>query len=213
MRLIGQVCLLTAFVAVGYAAFACWFGTRRNLRTFQRSGLACAVAGTAALTIVIIVLAWGLLTKDFKFHYVAQYSSHLLPWHYSLSALWVGQAGSLLLWAWMLSVLAMVFRFWPGKKTSEFRNPAFAFLMAHCVFLIAIMVFAADPMEANIAPGTDGAGLSPLLHHPAMLIHPPIVFLGYSTWAVPCALAIAALTLQRPDQGNHRSSRLESGPV
>ena len=72
----------------------------------------------------------------------------------------------------MLGVLALVFRFRPGKQRSEVRDSAFGILMAYVGFLIMIMVFAADPMEANIAPGAEGAGLSPLLQHPAMLIHP-----------------------------------------
>ncbi len=197
MTMVGQICLLAAFVAVGYAAFACLLGSRWEHRNLLRTGLASAVVGVVALTIVMAVLAWALLVKDFDFHYVAQYSSRLLPWHYSLSALWVGQAGSLLLWTWMLGVLSLSFRFWPWKQPTGLRDPAFGILMAYCGFLTATMVFAADPMEANIAPAEEGAGLSPLLQHPAMLIHPPIVFLGYATWAIPCALAIAALLTPR----------------
>jgi cytochrome c-type biogenesis protein CcmF len=195
--MIGQVCLLAAFVGVGYAGYACVFGGRWQRRILLRTGYASAVGGVFALTVVMAVLFWALLVKDFSFHYVAQYSSRLLPWQYSLSALWVGQAGSLLLWAWMLGVLALVFRFWPGKQPSALRDPAFGILMAYCGFLTATMVFAADPMEANIAPGEEGAGLSPLLQHPAMLIHPPIVFLGYAAWSVPCAMAMATLLLIR----------------
>ncbi len=197
MTMVGQICLLAAFVAVGYAAFACLLGSRWEHRNLRRTGLVSAVVGVVLLTIVMVVLAWALLKKDFDFQYVAQYSSRLLPWHYSLSALWVGQAGSLLLWTWMLGVLSLVFRFWPWKQPTALRDPAFGILMAYCGFLTATMVFAADPMEANIAPGDEGAGLSPLLQHPAMLIHPPIVFLGYASWAIPCALAIAALLTPR----------------
>ena len=193
MRMMGQICLLAAFVGVGYSAFACVVGSRFDRRGLQRTGLASALGGMLALSIVMVVLAWGLLVKDFSFNYVSQYSSRLLPWHYSLSALWVGQAGSLLLWSWMLGMLAIVFRFWPWKKASKLRNPAFGLLMGYCCFLVATMVFAADPMEVNIAPSEEGAGLSPLLQHPAMLIHPPIVFLGYAAWAIPCSLVIAAL--------------------
>ena len=197
MRILGQICLLAAFVGVSYAALACLLATRFQHRTLLRTGKVSAVGGLIALTIVVAVLARALLVKDFEFYYVGQYTSQLLPWHYSLSALWVGQAGSLLLWAWMLLVLAMAFRFWPWKKPSALRDPAFGFLLAYCGFLIAAMVFGADPMQADIAPGTEGAGLSPLLQHPAMLIHPPIVFLGYAAWAVPCALAMAALVFRR----------------
>jgi cytochrome c-type biogenesis protein CcmF len=73
--------------------------------------------------------------------------------------------------------------------------------MAYLGFLTATMVFAADPTEANIAPTGDGAGLSPLLQHPAMMIHPPVVFLGFAAWAVPCALTIAALAGGGPYRG------------
>jgi cytochrome c-type biogenesis protein CcmF len=145
------------------------------------------------LTAAVGVLALALFNKDFHFHYVAQYSSRLLPWYYSLSALWVGQAGSLLLWAWMLALVAHVFSIRSRRNASPLRYPAFGVLMAYICFLVTTMVFAADPMEAQLASAAEGEGLSPLLQHPAMLIHPPIVFLGYAAWAVPFALAIGAL--------------------
>lgn len=193
----GEICLLAAFVGVGYAAFTCLYGARWQRPALLRTGIASGVAGLLALTIVMAILAKALLEKDFSLQYVAQYSSQNLPWYYSLSALWVGQAGSLLLWAWLLGIVALLFRIWPWKRRSALRDPAFGILMAYCCFLIATMVFAADPMEVNIAPGKEGAGLSPLLQHPAMLIHPPVIFLGYAVWAIPCALAIAALAFRR----------------
>jgi cytochrome c-type biogenesis protein CcmF len=128
--------------------------------------------------------------------YVAQYASRFLPWHYCLSALWVGQAGSLLLWAYMTGAMALLFRALPTADAS-LRNTAFGFVMAITWFLIAVMVFAANPMAPNVSLARDGSGLSPLLQHPSMLIHPPIVFLGYAAWTFPCALALAALWLGR----------------
>ena len=71
--------------------------------------------------------------------------------------------------------------------------------MAYLCFLVAIMVFAADPMQPSLVARNTGDGLSPLLQHPAMLVHPPIVFLGYAAWAVPFALAVAALFSGRLD--------------
>lgn len=193
MMIVGQLSLLAALVAVGFAGFACVLGSRWQRRGLVRAGVASAVAGIAALTVVIAVLASALLVKDFNFQYVAQYCSRQLPWHYSLSALWVGQAGSLLLWTWMTGLLALACRYSLRKQAGHIADSAFGLLMTYCAFLVATMVFAADPMEVNIAPGSEGAGLSPLLQHPAMLIHPPIIFLGYAFWAIPCALAIAAL--------------------
>lgn len=209
MRLLGQISLYVAFVAVGYGAFASLMGRRWTGRHgIRRSGILSAAGGVAALSVVMMVLAWALLRKDFTFHYVAQYSSRLLPWYYSLSALWVGQAGSLLLWTWMLGLLAVGYRLGQGKKPGPLPECAFGIVMAYCCFLVATMVFAADPMEANIAPGDEGAGLSPLLQHPAMLIHPPVVFLGYALWTLPWALAVAALFAHRlpSSRRSHRHS-------
>ena len=81
----------------------------------------------------------------------------------------------------------------------ELRELAFGMQMAYLGFLLAIMVFAADPMAPSLVPGAKGEGLSPLLQHPAMLIHPPIVFLGYAAWGIPFALAAAALISGRLD--------------
>ena len=176
----------------------------------ERCSAAGQWAGTMsviALTVGLMVLGHALYTKDFDFAYVAQYSSRLLPWHYSLSALWVGQAGSLLLWAWMLGLLALLFRRrairgslkaeagedglnCEGERLSEV---TFGLLMAYLCFLTGTMVFAADPMEPSVTHSSEGHGLSPLLQHPAMLVHPPVVFLGYAGWAIPCGLTIAAL--------------------
>ena len=207
MRTLGEACLLAAFVSSGFAAFACLAGATRPDRRVRLAGAWAAGASVLGLTVVAAVLAWALCQKDFSFAYVAQYSSKLLPWYYSLSALWVGQAGSLLLWAWFMGVLALVFRWWPRRRSRSPVSPrpetaswkdattcaAFGVLMAYVCFLTAVMVFAADPLEASLSAVREGGGLSPLLQHPAMLIHPPVVFLGYALWTVPFALAIVAL--------------------
>jgi cytochrome c-type biogenesis protein CcmF len=207
MTTFGQLCLLAAFVASGYAAFASFLGWRRESPRLQRGGQCAGVAGFLALTIVSAILAVALLVGDFRFAYVAQYSSRLLPWHYALSAFWVGQAGSLLFWAWSVGVLAIIYRFWPRRTPSPLREPALAVLLAYQCFLVAIMVFGADPMQPSLAVPRDGAGLSPLLQHPAMLLHPPVVFLGYAACAIPFALAAAALLSCRLDAGWARAAR------
>ncbi len=240
MRVLGEICLLAAFVASGFAAFACPAGAARQHRRVRLAGLWAAAVSVLGLSVVTAVLAWALYRKDFAFAYVAQYSSALLPWHYSLSALWVGQSGSLLLWAWLLGLVALVFRCWPptvalslrerkslrlrsaavlpatsrspvSRKPvpasrpdaatchASLRDYAFGVLMGYLCFLTAVMVFAADPMEASLSAVREGDGLSPLLQHPAMLIHPPVVFLGYALWTAPFALATAAVASGRLD--------------
>jgi cytochrome c-type biogenesis protein CcmF len=207
MTIVGQLSLLIAFAGSGFASFASIAGARSGRGALGRAGRRAGQAAVLALTVGLIVLGEALYAKDFEFAYVAQYSSRLLPWYYSLSALWVGQAGSLLLWAWMLGVLTLVSNRRlaqrperddadgcpPPSRNERLGDDTFGLLMAYLCFLTATMVFAADPMEPSVARSGDGSGLSPLLQHPAMLIHPPVVFLGYAGWAIPCALTIAAL--------------------
>ncbi|MBI3466582.1 MAG: heme lyase CcmF/NrfE family subunit [Planctomycetes bacterium] len=207
MRIVGQLCLLAAFVGSGYAAFAGVAGWLAGHRLLRRTGLFAAVASVLAVTVTLVVLAWALVTKDFSFKYVTQYSSWLLVWYYSLSALWVGQAGSLLLWAWFLGVVALAYFFWPRAEPSPIRGGTLGVLMAYLCFLFAIMVFGADPMEPSLVIPKEGAGLGPLLHHPAMLVHPPIVFIGYAAWTIPFALAVAALLSGRIEADWIREAR------
>ncbi len=193
MTTFGQFCLLVALVGSGYAAFAAFAARSGEHRTLNRTSIWAAIVAVLALTAATAVLLWALVVKDFRFAYVAEYSSRQLAWYYSLSACWVGQAGSLLLWAWLLGVLTLVFRFSPRREASRLDEIAFGVVATYLCFLVAMMVFAADPMEPSLGAPTDGAGLGPLLQHPVMLLHPPIVFLGYACYAFPCALAIAAL--------------------
>jgi cytochrome c-type biogenesis protein CcmF len=200
MRLVGEACLLAAFVAAGFAAFACCWGSALRDRRVLRAGFAAALAGLVTLSGCVTVLVAALVAKDFSFDYVAKYSSQLLPWHYSLSALWVGQAGSLLLWAWLTLAFALAFRVGWQRTSPPLRDFAFGLAMGYVCFLAAIMVFAADPMKASVVATEEGAGLNPLLQHPAMMIHPPIVFAGYAAWTLPCALALAALVTGQLDE-------------
>lgn len=192
MRVLGEIGLLMALIGSAYAAFACLISEIPRWAPLRRTGIGAAGASLFALTVTLGSLAWALLAKDFRLEYVAHYTSDSLPWHFSLSALWVGQAGSLLLWTWMQAVLSVVFVM-VTPATSRLRIPSLGLLMGNVCFLTTIMVFAADPMKRSLATRADGLGLSPLLQHPSMLIHPPIVFLAYAAWSVPCALACSAL--------------------
>jgi cytochrome c-type biogenesis protein CcmF len=198
MRVFGEVCLLTCFVASGYSALLAVLGGVGGNAWRPRLATSTAVVGITALTITLATLAWALVSRDFSYEYVASYSSRLLPWQYRFSALWVGQAGSLLLWAWMMGAMALALRFLPTVDPVLCRT-AFGLVMGNVCFLAAVMVFAADPMAPSLVTPTEGTGLSPLLQHPNMLIHPPIVFLAYAAWSVPCALALAALGHGRLD--------------
>lgn len=200
MTVFGQLMLLFVFIAAGYSAFACALGWLCERRLLRRSGQISAIASVAALSALLVILIRAFAQNDFRFSYVAQYSSSTLPWHYAISALWVGQAGSLLLWSWMLGVAALLYRFLPRKRIDPSQDITFAILMTYLAFLVVIMVFGADPMEPSLSIPREGMGMSPSLQHPVMLIHPPVVFLGYALWAVPFALALSALVTGRIDR-------------
>jgi cytochrome c-type biogenesis protein CcmF len=206
MRVLGEICLLVSLVATGFAAILAVCRGSAAPRPRRRLATYAALVGFGSLTITIIILVWALVSRDFRFEYVGQYASRLLPWRYCFSALWVGQAGSLLLWAWMMGLLAMVLGFLPAADT-DVRDTAFGLVLGNVCFLVVVMVFAADPMAPSLILSNEGAGLSPLLQHPSMLVHPPIVFLSYAAWSVPCALAVAALWHGRSDASWTRMAR------
>ncbi len=192
MQGVGQICLLVTLVASSYAAFVLLACQHRANRILLRVATFCGFLALVSTMIAVGILAWALLKRDFSFEYVAHYSSRLLPWRYSLSALWVGQAGSLLLWALFVSGLAGLLRLLPAPD-HKLRETAFGVMLANLGFIAAIMVFAADPFKPSLAAPAEGLGLSPLLQHPSMLIHPPVIFAAYAAWTVPFALAMAAL--------------------
>jgi cytochrome c-type biogenesis protein CcmF len=194
MIILGQAVLLMAFLACGSGGCLSYLAARGGRPWVQRGAVVSLAAAFAALTLAIVVLAQALLRKDFHFAYVAEYSHQQLPWYYSLSALWVGQEGSMLLWTWLLALVTAVFVAQARQLNDRLRYISQAVLMAYLCYLLAIIVFAADPLKPSLTSSVEGMGLSPLLMHPAMLIHPPIVFLGYAAWGIPFALAIAALT-------------------
>ncbi len=191
MIALGQAALLAALVSFGYAAFAIVAGWCSGHVGLRRTALWAWTTGLCSLSVVLGVLAWALVSKDFRFAYVAQYSSRLLPWYYSLSALWVGQAGSLLVWTWMVATVGGVFRRVGRGVPEPVQAVASGVVLGVITFLTAVMVFGADPVAPSLSPPADGAGLGPVLQHPAMLAHPPAVFFGYALWTIPFALACA----------------------
>jgi cytochrome c-type biogenesis protein CcmF len=193
MRNAGELLLLIAFVASGFAAFASVAGQHLHIARLCRVAVWAALLSAISLSCCLGVLVWALMTNDFTLDYVVKYSSRELQPRYAFSALWVGQAGSLMLWAWMTNLLVLFFRAVQRSRSKPLVNVAFGLGNGYVWFLLAIMVFAADPMKSSVAGADEGAGLSPLLQHPAMMIHPPIVFAGYAASTLLFALATAAL--------------------
>lgn len=199
MSVVGRAVLLLALGAAIYAIVMAIAGMRADRRDWIASSRA-AVYGTFALTTVGIGTLWVALSTDhFELRNVAEYSNTALePW-FKISALWGSQAGSLLLWAWLLTAYAALAVFRNRANHRELMPVVIATLMAIGVFFLGLLSFVTSPFELLATVPEDGRGLNPLLQNPYMVSHPPLLYLGYVGLAVPFAFAIAALVTGRLD--------------
>lgn len=172
--------------------------------TARRAGIACFYAVAAAA----FALVWAVFSNDFSITYIVEHSNRALPGPYKFAALWSGQEGSLLLWALLLATYGFVLRL---RHKTDVKLYAYAgtILAAVQVFFLLILNFAAPPF-ALVQGGVpaDGNGLNPLLQYPEMVIHPPMLYLGYVGFSVPFAFALGALMMRYPGEKWIRITRV-----
>ena len=149
----------------------------------------------AATSVAILCLFWALGTNDFSLSYVAAHSARTMPLHYRLGALWGGQAGSLLLWCWMLTVYGAVAVFGNRHQNRVLMPWVCVALLANVLFFLLLTNFESVPFERvpHDQRLSDGNGLNPLLQHPVMMIHPVMLYTGFTGFALPFSFAFAAL--------------------
>jgi cytochrome c-type biogenesis protein CcmF len=186
-----QLGLLLALVGIGAGAYAGITRRAQWTRVAERSVLLVF----AATSVAMLALFWALATNDFSLSYVAAHSARTMPLHYRLGALWGGQAGSLLLWGWMLTAYGAV-----AVRGNRTQNRALmpwvcVALLANVAFFLILTNFETLPFErvAHDQRLSDGNGLNPLLQHPVMMIHPLMLYTGFTGFALPFAFAFAAL--------------------
>ncbi len=204
---VGYIALLLALGASIYSALAFVFGLRRGypeLAASARNGI-FVVFGLVSLAAVALIYA--LLTRDFRVEYVASYTSRDLSLIYTLSTFWAGNAGSLLLWGWLLSLFAIVVVIRNRGRNRELVSYASSIIMATEAFFLILMIFLTNPFKKLPFAPTDGMGLNPLLENPGMIFHPPILLAGYVALAIPFAFAMAALLSGRLGNDWIRSAR------
>lgn len=196
---IGHLILLTALVLAAFGILAGYFGgQRRNTRLIQSSFN--AVYAVAGLVVVAAAILWyGLLTDAFQLSYVWNHSERALPTFYKFSALWGGQAGSLLFWCLLLSAYSAIVAFANRHRHQVIMPYVNSVLLTTSLFFLTLLVFAADPFKRVGFLPPDGQGLNPLLQNYWMIIHPVMLYLGYVGMAVPFAFAVGALVSKRLD--------------
>ena len=161
------------------------------------------------MVVCVAIIEHAFLTNDFSFSVVASHSSVDTPTFYKVTAMWSSQEGSLLLWAFILSIVSTVSLAATKHRLRDLVPWATAVMMGVAVFFTGLMLLGGDvnPFEVlDVAPA-DGSGLNPLLQHPSMIIHPPMLYTGYVALTVPFAFAIGALVSRRVDAAWIKSTR------
>src|SRR2546430_784067 len=171
-------------------------GSERLSETARRAG----IASFGAVFLGAVVLVTAAFRNDFSIAYIFHHSNRDLPLPYKFATLWSGQEGSLLFWSLLLSGYGFVLRL--RHKTDErlFAH-ASVVIAAVQVFFLLLLNFAARPFAVmQGALPADGNGLNPLLQYPEMVIHPPMLYLGYVGFTVPFAFALGALIMRSEER-------------
>ena len=189
----GQLALILALVASIYAAGASVLGVSRRSSELLVSGRFALYSVLPLLLIVTAALVYAFVTHDFSVRYVAENSSLAMPQSYTWVAFYAGNAGSMLYIAIVFCVMAVIAVVGIRRAlpyTSPYATGIMALVLA---FLLAVMVFLANPLARLAITPLDGEGINPLLIHFGMFIHPPLQMAGLVSVAIPFSIAIGAL--------------------
>src|SRR5215203_3013955 len=199
MALAGFTCRAAALAICVYGIGASLYGARTGRREYVASGRRSVYALAGVLGVAMAILQTAFVRSDFSFELVATHSSSTTPLFYRLTAVWSSQEGSLLLWVLLLAAWSSAILFLTRHKLREVAPYATAVLLGFGAFFCALLVFLESPFTTLAAPPAEGAGLNPLLRHPSMMIHPPMLYSGYTLFAIPFAFAVGALITRRLD--------------
>ena len=210
MAAFGSFALLIGLALAAYNLFAGGIALRllavggparvnpeRLAETARRAGIGVFFAVMAAAFAMI----WSVFHNDFTIEYIVEHSNIALPAAYKFAAMWSGQEGSLLLWVSLLAIYGLVLRV-RHKVDVKLHAYAGTILAAVQVFFLLLLNFKVPPfalVRGGIAPA-DGNGLNPLLQYPEMVIHPPMLYLGYVGFTMPFCFALGALMMRYPGE-------------
>ncbi len=203
MTYLGQFSLWAAFLVGLWGGALAFFGRWQERPALARAITRSSYALCAALLVASIALWKGIFGHDFNIEYVAGYTSRNLPTYYLISAFWAGQKGSLLFWAVVLSIFGALAQALTSTRFKAMLPYVAGIANIVTIFFVAVMLFAdtANPFERLAFTPPDGRGLNPQLQNPGMIIHPPMLYLGYISLTIPFAFAMAALLAKQLDAG------------
>ena len=203
MENIGALALLIAFCLAIYSVIGSLVGAIKKRPFLITSAERAVYAVWMLVTVASGILVYAIMTGDFRFAYVAAHSNRTMPAIYKFTAWWGGQEGSLLLWAWLLSCYSVVVAFSNRKRHRVIMPYVNATMMVTLGFFILLIAFVVSPFQVlaqgkGIVAVPDGNGLNPLLQYWTMVIHPPMLYLGYIGFTVPFAFALGSLVMKQP---------------
>ncbi len=215
---IGFIFLILTLLTALYSAIAAFYGARNDKPSYVESARHAMLLAWPLITLPTLALIRLLIDGQYHIQYVARVTSNTMPIYLKITALWGGQAGSLLFWTWMMAACAFAVSVRKWDRDREFLPWVIFVTMVTLLFFLSLVVFFENPfrrlwimdsgqqVSAMLQPSgtmpfvpSDGLGLNPLLRHPGMIIHPPMLYLGFVSFVIPYAYAIAALITGRSD--------------
>ncbi|MFO7678960.1 MAG: heme lyase CcmF/NrfE family subunit [Chloroflexota bacterium] len=204
---LGYFALLIAFVVSIYAALASWYGGRQDDPRWVESARNAVILILPLIVVSSGTMIISLLNNDFSVEYVWRVSSIEMPTYLKVTALWGGQAGSLLFWNLIMASFAafVMARKWNADR--ELMPYVIMVISFSQIFFLGISAFIENPFARMMVVPPDGNGLNPLLRHPGMIIHPPMLYLGFVGFVIPFSFALAALITNQLDDRWIRTTR------
>ncbi len=205
MTLLGEFALWIALPVTAWGMILGYVGGRTQRGDLVLSAERSIYASFGLLTIASIGVTAAFLNDRFDYWYVSNYSNANLEFFYKVTGLWAGQRGSLLFWATLLGFFAVICALTNRQKNREFMPYVVGVLQTILFFFVVVLLFAnVNPFERLVVNGmpmtpADGRGLNPQLQSYWMTIHPPTLYLGFTSFSIPFAFAVAALLNGRLD--------------
>lgn len=214
----GYGSLIVTFLVSIYGIGAAIFGARRDAASWVNSARNAMLLTFPLVTLSAISIVYLLANGHYEVEYVAQVTSNSMPLYLKVTALWGGQAGSLVFWCWLMSAFSSAVSLRRWDRDREFLPWVIVVCLITLAFFLGLVIFienpfvrlwqsfSGEPIARMFQPAgtlpyipSDGNGLNPLLRHPGMVLHPPMLYLGFVSFVIPYAFAIAALITGRTD--------------
>ncbi|MCZ6530999.1 MAG: heme lyase CcmF/NrfE family subunit [Chloroflexi bacterium] len=215
---IGYAALVISFVLALYGAGAAAFGAKRSRPELVESARRAMLLSWPMISVAALAIIALLVAGRYDIAYVAKVTSNAMPPYLRVTALWGGQEGSLVFWSWLMAAFASAVGLRQWDRDRDLLPWVIVVTMITLAFFLSLIIFFENPFSriwitpegaqttalfqpegALAAAPPDGQGLNPLLRHPGMIIHPPMLYLGFVSFVIPYAFAMAALVVGRSD--------------